>query len=93
MAQTDSNPSWFLDSGASHHVTDDLQNLSLHSPYDGPDDIIIGDGTVLPITHTGSTLLHTPSHKISFTNVLCVPNIKQKLISISQFCTSNNAFV
>lgn len=76
MAQIDSSPSWLLNSGASHHVADDLQNLSLHSPYDGPDDIIIGDGTGLPITHTGFTLLHTPSHKFSLTNVLCVPNIK-----------------
>ena len=43
--------SWLLDSGASHHVTSDLNNLSLHTPYNGPDNIMIGDGTGLPITH------------------------------------------
>ena len=26
---------WLLDSGASHHVTADLNNLSLYSPYNG----------------------------------------------------------
>ncbi|RWR81507.1 hypothetical protein CKAN_01019400 [Cinnamomum micranthum f. kanehirae] len=49
------NPSWLLDSGASHHVTSDLSNLSLHTPYLGNDDIMIGDGTNLPITHTGTS--------------------------------------
>ena len=34
----DFNMSWLMDSGASHHVTYDLQNLSLHLEYDGSDD-------------------------------------------------------
>ncbi|OIT04364.1 hypothetical protein A4A49_20549 [Nicotiana attenuata] len=37
----DSN--WLLDSGASHHITSDLNNLSLHLDYVG-DDVMIGDG-------------------------------------------------
>ncbi|KAF7130119.1 hypothetical protein RHSIM_Rhsim10G0160500 [Rhododendron simsii] len=37
---------WLIDSAASHHVTSDLGNLSIHSEYDGHDDIIIGDGSV-----------------------------------------------
>ncbi|RVW36081.1 Retrovirus-related Pol polyprotein from transposon RE2 [Vitis vinifera] len=32
---TTNNPSWLLDSGASHHVTTDLNNLFLHAPYTG----------------------------------------------------------
>ncbi|RVW75390.1 Retrovirus-related Pol polyprotein from transposon RE2 [Vitis vinifera] len=48
-------PQWLLDSGASHHVTADLSNLSLHTPYTGFDDIMIGDGSSLPITHTGTS--------------------------------------
>ncbi|KAJ8637449.1 hypothetical protein MRB53_011716 [Persea americana] len=34
---------WLVDSGASHHVTNDLQNLSLHYPYAGPDELIVGN--------------------------------------------------
>ena len=83
-------PSWLLDSGASHHVTSDLHNLSLHAPYSGSDDIMIGDGSTLPISHTGSTLLTTPTRNLSLDNVLCVPSMKKNLISISQFCISNN---
>ncbi|KAL5858239.1 hypothetical protein ACOSQ3_005697 [Xanthoceras sorbifolium] len=53
------NPAWLLDSGASHHVTTDLSNLSLHAPYTGSDDVMIGDGTGLSITHTNSISLPT----------------------------------
>ncbi|RVX07285.1 Retrovirus-related Pol polyprotein from transposon RE2 [Vitis vinifera] len=62
---TTNNPSWLLDSGASHHVTTDLNNLSLHAPYTGSDDVMIGDGTGLLISHTGSASL--PSSTTTFT--------------------------
>ncbi|KFK24318.1 hypothetical protein AALP_AAs44684U000100, partial [Arabis alpina] len=45
--------SWLLDSGASHHISSDLSNLSLHAPYNGGEDVVIGNGTGLNITHTG----------------------------------------
>ena len=86
-------PPWLLDNGASHHVTSDLNNLSLHAPYQGSDNIMIGDGTGLPITHTGSTSLPTSNTHFSLTNVLCVPSIIKNLISISKFCISNNASI
>ncbi|GFS35814.1 hypothetical protein Acr_00g0042260 [Actinidia rufa] len=44
------NSNWLLDSGASHHVTSDFSNLSPHQPYDGPDDIVIGDGTAITLS-------------------------------------------
>ena len=80
-------------SGASHHVTTDLNNLTLHAPYDGPDDIVISDGTGLHITHSGLTSLSTPSHSFTLQTVLCVPNMKRNLISISQFCKSNKTSI
>lgn len=64
-ANTPTYPSWLLDSGASYHVTSGLSNLSLHAPYNGPDDIMIGDGSGLSITHTGSTSLKTSQKHFS----------------------------
>lgn len=52
---------WLLDSGASHHITLDLQNLTIHSEYNGGGDIIVGNGNNIPITHTGSFMLNTSS--------------------------------
>ncbi|KAJ0798005.1 putative transcription factor interactor and regulator CCHC(Zn) family [Helianthus annuus] len=36
------NSMW--DSGASHHLAQDLNAMSLHAPYSGTDELIIGDG-------------------------------------------------
>ena len=46
------NPSsfeWLLDLSASYRVIVDLNNLSFHFNYEGNDDIMVGDGTSLPI--------------------------------------------
>lgn len=49
--------SWLLDTGASHHVTNDMANLSMHHPYDGLEEIVIGNGMGVSISHTGSLSL------------------------------------
>ncbi|XP_073260714.1 uncharacterized protein [Populus alba] len=46
---------WLMDSAASHNITSDLANLSIHSEYDGTDQVVIGDGSSLQVTHDRST--------------------------------------
>ena len=87
------SPPWLLDSGSSHYITANLNNLNLHAPNDGLDDVVIGDGTGLSITHSGSTYLSIPSRSFTLQNVLCVPNMKRNLISISQFFKTNKTLV
>ncbi|GMY39318.1 Retrovirus-related Pol polyprotein from transposon RE2 [Fagus crenata] len=41
-SQNDKN--WLLDSAASHNITGDLSNLSIHSKYDGTDEVILRNG-------------------------------------------------
>ena len=86
-----------MHSGASHRVTSDLQNMSLHSKYHGSDDILIGNGTSLHITHIGFTTLFSPysnfSQPFTLSNDLCVPSMKKNLVSISKFCQSNHILV
>ncbi|CAN1197384.1 Retrovirus-related Pol polyprotein from transposon RE1 [Linum perenne] len=38
------HPSWTLDSGATHHLTNDLANLALHSEYRGTEQVQLSDG-------------------------------------------------
>lgn len=45
----DANPR-ILDSGAILHVTTDLDNLE---EYTGNEEVFMGDGKTIPITHTG----------------------------------------
>lgn len=54
---------------------------------------MIGDGTGLPITHTGSVSLPSSRKSFKLDEVLCVPSIKKNLISVSQLCTSNKVSV
>lgn len=83
---------WILDSGASHHIATDLANLSMHSPYEGNDDVVIGNGNKLRITHIG-TLAFSDLHSLDFSNALLVPSMSKNLLSVSQLCKSNNVVV
>ena len=86
-------PNWLLDSGTSHHVTFDLSNISIHTPYDNSNDIVISDGMSFRTTHSSSTSLFTLSHIFYLNNVPCVPTMKNNIIFISQFCKSYNASI
>ncbi|KAH7848995.1 hypothetical protein Vadar_011483 [Vaccinium darrowii] len=63
---------WLVDSAASHHVTADLNNLSAHSLYDGPDDIVIGNGS-------GSLQVSHVSTADQFADALTKPLSRQRL--------------
>lgn len=54
------SPQWLFDTGASNHVASDHNTLHQVSEYGGPDEIVLGDGTSLSITHTGHSYIHTP---------------------------------
>lgn len=48
---------WYADSGLTNHITSDLNNLSLQSGYPGKDQVTVGNGQGLEISHIGSSLL------------------------------------
>ncbi|KAF5442310.1 hypothetical protein F2P56_034980, partial [Juglans regia] len=64
---------WVVDSGASHHITSDMSKLSIHSEYDGTDEVIIGDGSGLAISHVGTGNFQLPTRTIALTNTFCDP--------------------
>ena len=88
------DPSWYLDSGATNHITSDINNLSIRSNYKGTDKLIVGNGHKLDISHVGDTLVqsHTqPFKKLHLKNILHVPQITKNLLSISKFTFDNKA--
>lgn len=84
---------WLMDSRASHHVANDLQNLSLHSNHAGIDEIVVGNDQPFPIANIGSTILSTPFNSFSLNNIFCVPSMTHNSLSMSKFCQSNNVAV
>ncbi|XP_020968050.1 uncharacterized protein LOC110267213 [Arachis ipaensis] len=53
------DPNWYPDSGATHHVTHDVQNLVEKAEYTGNEQVVIGDGSGLHIHHVGKMCFNT----------------------------------
>lgn len=86
------SPAWLLDTGSNSHVAPDSNSIGTAEPYYGEDFLHVGNGKGLPILHIGTTHIHSPNRTLSLTNILHVPQIKQHLISVQQFCHDNNVF-
>ena len=75
-----------------HHIIPTDGYLTV-APYSGGDDVLIGDGSGLPITHTGSSTLPSSTRPLDLHNILCVPNIHKNLISVYRLCNTNQVLV
>lgn len=53
---------WYLDSGATNHVTSEMQNLSTRNDYKGKEKLIVGNGSTLNISHIDDSFIHIPNH-------------------------------
>ncbi|OMO68753.1 Integrase, catalytic core [Corchorus capsularis] len=74
------NTPWIADTGASHHVTTKLEHLDLNTPYDGTDELYVGNGTGLSISHTGSATLNTPHNSFALTDILVDLSTRKPLV-------------
>ncbi|GFP98119.1 hypothetical protein PHJA_001956000 [Phtheirospermum japonicum] len=76
---------WVVDSGATNHVAANLGNMSIQSEYTGTDNLVVGNGQSLPISHIGQSFLTAKhvSNSLPLKNILVVPKISKNLISVS----------
>ncbi|KAJ3703988.1 hypothetical protein LUZ61_007693 [Rhynchospora tenuis] len=92
--QMAANPhEWCIDSGATHHVTADLNNLSNYMPYTGADTLHIGNGMGMQITHIGSSLITVSNFSIALNDILLVPNFSRNLLSLSRLLLDNTLLI
>lgn len=75
---------WYPDSAASAHITNSSSQLSSSEPYLGNDQVIVGNGDYLPITHIGSVALHTTQGNLPLEDVFVCPGITKSLLSVSK---------
>ncbi|XP_019244363.1 PREDICTED: uncharacterized protein LOC109224230 [Nicotiana attenuata] len=83
---------WFPDTGATHHITPDLTLFYQIEDYKGPDQVHVGNGNGIPIHHTGNAILPSPFRLIRLNNILHVPAITKRLLSVQRFARDNNVF-
>ncbi|GKV27558.1 hypothetical protein SLEP1_g36720 [Rubroshorea leprosula] len=81
----DKDPNYYIDTGASDHMTSDSGKFYFKRPYYGNQKVLTGDGTPLNISHVGSTSVGA----LNLNNVLVVPELKKNLISVSKFTDEN----
>ena len=80
-----SSSSWYPDSGATNHVTNDFANLTTASKYNGGNNLLLGDGHGVPISHVGQFVAKASP---SSTRALHLNN----LLSVAHFTKDNNVF-
>ncbi|KAM1108383.1 hypothetical protein ACFX2B_004977 [Malus domestica] len=80
---------WITDSGATHHVTPDPASLNSATPYTGTEQLFVGDGKGLCISHTGNALIRTPNDVFKLHDVLLVSQASHNLLSVYKFVYDN----
>ncbi|PKU60303.1 Retrovirus-related Pol polyprotein from transposon TNT 1-94 [Dendrobium catenatum] len=89
-----SNPSeWYLDSGATTHLTADPTYVQNAQPYHGTSQVTLGNGQQVPIKNTGNGFLPTPSGNLKLSHLNLVPNLSFNLLSVHQLTADNNCFI
>jgi hypothetical protein len=76
------------DSGATHHTTLSVGNISTLRPLasSNPSSIVVGNGSSLLITSVGDSILPGPFY---LNNILLAPDMVQSLLSVHHFTTDN----
>jgi hypothetical protein len=86
---------WHMDTGVETHMTSNSGNLctSQLPSFSTPSNIVVGDGSLLPVTHTGSVTFPTTRGSLHLNNVLVSPQLIKNLISVRQFTIENRCSV
>jgi histone deacetylase 1/2 len=88
-----SSASWYPDSGASHHLTFNPNNLAYRMPYYGQEQVMMGNGQGVSIQSLGHSKFASPNNPnvhLKLNELLHVPNISKNLLSVSKFAQDNN---
>jgi hypothetical protein len=85
------NAKWCMDIGANNLMTSDLGNLlSSQPPFStSPFSIVVGNGSLLPVTSTSYTLFFALDRPLHLRHVPVSSDIIKNLIYVHQFTTDN----
>jgi histone deacetylase 1/2 len=83
---------WYADSGASDHITSELERLTVRDKYHGQDQVRTASGSGMHISSIGHSTLHTHNTNLHLRNILHVPSASKHLISVHRLAQDNNIF-
>ncbi|KAL4038453.1 hypothetical protein IC575_002074 [Cucumis melo] len=87
------DPNWYIDSGATNHVTRECSNMTNPTEYSGIEKVTVGNGNRLNISYVGNTCLTDGDKSLVLKNILCVPDIAKNLISVSKLAQDNHIYI
>ena len=83
-----------MDTGATDHLTGELDKLAMKEPYHGKDQVHTANGSSMHISHIGQASLPTHSSRhLHLHNVLRVPSVTHNLLSVPKLTRDNNVFI
>lgn len=92
LSSYDVVPNWYIDTGATDRITNDLEKLAIKEKYQGKDQVQVANGSGMNILHAGHSQLSTPFHSLKLNNVLHIPQATRHLLSVHRLATDNNIF-
>jgi len=86
-----SDPLWYPDTGATHHIMHNSAAFSKKQNYTCTDIVQLGNGSDMPIHNVGSASLCKISfnHFFTLNNFLHVPSVNKNILSVSLFAHDN----
>lgn len=72
---------WYIDTGATDHITGELEKLIVRDKYKGKDQIHTASDVGMNISHIGHAIIKTPSRNLHLNHVLHVPAADKNLVS------------
>lgn len=93
-SDTGTPQAWYLDSGASQHMSPLLNLFQKYKVLDSPKTILLGDNSSQQAEGYGSVILQlTNGQLLSLHDVLYVPGLAKNLISVIQLINTGNTIV
>jgi hypothetical protein len=84
---------WYTDTGATDHVTGELEKLSVCDRYKGGDQIHTTNEAGMEISHIGHSVIKTPYRNLYLNNILYTPQAKRNIASVHRIVVDNFAFL
>jgi histone deacetylase 1/2 len=81
-----------MDTGATDHITGELEKLTTCEKYQGGDQVHTASGSGMEIQYVGHGTLYSPTRNLHPNNILHVPSANKDLLSVHRVASDNNVF-